>query len=306
VRDGQGLGMTHHESTAARLPAGVRPGGRFGEWTRPDAQLVVVDVDGTLIARGATATQLVADSVAAATRSGLLLGVATGRMAFGVADLLRQLAMSGPHVVSNGAQIVDRDACVIKTWPIDRPAAEGLIRWCGDHGLYTEFSVGDEFFATDRRESARRAWDLVTGEPHGLIADVDLSARTVVKATVHVQPEDDLAMCLDGLRRLGLVADPSTSPLFPGAVFVNVTSPETSKGHALSWTADHLGIELANVMAIGDEVNDISMLTRAGTAVAMGQAPSAVRQSAHLTVADATGDGVAYALRAAVTGWART
>jgi hydroxymethylpyrimidine pyrophosphatase-like HAD family hydrolase len=56
-------------------------------------------------------------------------------------------------------------------------------------------------------------------------------------------------------------------------------------------------------VAIGDEVNDISMLMRAGTAVAMGQAPDTVRACAHLTVAEAAGDGVADALRAAVAGW---
>src|SRR5204862_1248931 len=139
-----------------------------------------------------------------------------------------------------------------------------------EQALYAEFSVGEEFFATDRRESARRGWELVTGEPHGLIEEVDLSTVTLVKATVNVQPEDDLPACLDGLRRLGLLADPSTSPIFPGEVFINVTSRETSKGHALSWTASHLGIQLDNVMAIGDEVNDISMLMRAGTAVTMG------------------------------------
>ena len=59
-------------------------------------------------------------------------------------------------------------------------------------------------------------------------------------------------------------------------------------------------------MAIGDEVNDLSMLMRAGTAVAMGQAPEVVREAAHLTVAEVTGDGVAFALRAALAGWGQT
>jgi 5-amino-6-(5-phospho-D-ribitylamino)uracil phosphatase len=62
--------------------------------------------------------------------------------------------------------------------------------------------------------------------------------------------------------------------------------------------ADHLGVPLAEVMAIGDAANDESMFRVAGTAVAMGQAPAALRELAHLVAPDVEADGVATVLDA--------
>ena len=106
---------------------------------------------------------------------------------------------------------------------------------------------------------------------------------------------------LTGLRAMGLVAETSTSPVFPGDEFLNVTSPQADKGRAVQWAADHLGIGIDGVVAVGDGLNDLSMLTVAGTAIAMGQAPAVVRETAHLIVPEVAADGVAHALAAAAS-----
>jgi hypothetical protein len=51
---------------------------------------------------------------------------------------------------------------------------------------------------------------------------------------------------------------------------VDVTAPEATKGNALAWRAEQMGLSRDEVMAIGDNFNDLEMLEFAGTAVLMG------------------------------------
>jgi hydroxymethylpyrimidine pyrophosphatase-like HAD family hydrolase len=51
---------------------------------------------------------------------------------------------------------------------------------------------------------------------------------------------------------------------------VDVTSPAATKGIALAWRAEQLGLTRNEVMAIGDNFNDLEMLEFAGVPVVMG------------------------------------
>jgi Cof subfamily protein (haloacid dehalogenase superfamily) len=260
---------------------------------------VVADIDGTLIARGTTATPVVADAVAEAHAGGLRVGFATGRLPVGVRELQGQLRPEGPHIVHNGAQIVADDGQPIRTWPLEREPGRQLVELCLERRLYAEFFVADELFVTDLREAARPMWDQISGEPDGLVEELDLDEVQLVKSNVMVFEADELPGVLTAIRRIGLVAEPSATPVLPNTAVVNVTSPEADKGSGLIYVAGHLGISLAEVVAVGDGPNDLSMLAVAGTAIAMGQAPSSVCEAAHVVVPEVEADGVAHALRAA-------
>jgi Cof subfamily protein (haloacid dehalogenase superfamily) len=280
------------------LPEGLRPGGRFDAWAPGVPAYVVADVDGTLLAGGTTATPGVADAVAEAHAAGLRVGFATGRLPVGVRALQEQLAPEGPHVLHNGAE-VRVDERTLMTWPLAPATARALRDAYVEAGLYAEFFVGEEFFVTDYREAARPTWEQISGDPAGLMADLDLDATEIVKATVVAFTRDELPVALETTRRFGLAAEAVPSPLLPDAGFINVTSPETDKGRALAWAAEHLGIGLDAVVAVGDGRNDLTMLAVAGTAVAMGQAPPELHDAAHVVVPEVDEDGVAHALRAA-------
>jgi hydroxymethylpyrimidine pyrophosphatase-like HAD family hydrolase len=69
-----------------------------------------------------------------------------------------------------------------------------------------------------------------------------------------------------------------------------------SKHVAIARLADHLGIPMTAVMAIGDSFNDLEMLTSVGLGVAMGNAPEAIQAVAGAVTARCEEDGVALAL----------
>ena len=65
---------------------------------------------------------------------------------------------------------------------------------------------------------------------------------------------------------------------------IDITSPQATKGRALAWRAAQLRLSRDEVMAIGDNFNDLEMLEFAGTPVVMGNAVRPLRQRGwHLT-----------------------
>ena len=65
---------------------------------------------------------------------------------------------------------------------------------------------------------------------------------------------------------------------------------------ALRALASHLGISLTEIIAIGDGVNDISLLSSAGLAIAMGDAPDEVKAVADYVTLDVDHSGLAAAI----------
>ena len=78
---------------------------------------------------------------------------------------------------------------------------------------------------------------------------------------------------------------------------IEVVDAGCSKGEALTWLCDHLGIDIAASVAFGDSDNDVTMLRWAGTSVAMGDAPNHVRASADYLTDDCDHDGFAKGVR---------
>ncbi len=77
---------------------------------------------------------------------------------------------------------------------------------------------------------------------------------------------------------------------------VDVLNGGCSKGHALERWASHRGLESSEVMAIGDNYNDIEMLTFAGHPVIMGNASDELKQNGWTITLHNDESGVAAAI----------
>lgn len=282
----------------APLPQGMRPGGRYQDWRPAPPRYLVADVDGTLVGEDPHATEAVVAALSRAQEAGLRVGFATGRMLAAVRPLWERTRLPGPHVLHNGA-LVRAGGRTIASWPLARGQARQLLDLCQQHELYAELYAGDGYVVTDRRPQAAVHWEMLHQEPDGLARDLDLDAVEIAKATVAVfegDPQPTVAL----LDEAGFATATATSPQAPGVTFINVTHPDASKGAALRAAADHVGVPLAAVVAVGDDWNDLPMLELVGTAIAMGQAPSEVHAAAHLIVPEVDADGVVHALDASI------
>lgn len=286
------------------LPEGLAAGGRAAAWDGPGAVAAFFDVDGTTTEHEPAASAAVAAGFARAAASGVRLGFATGRPPQGVAHLREQLgwpsgaAEDAVDVVHNGAAVVGRGGTVA-SWPLPRPAADALARWCAAEGVYAELYSGHRLFVTDRREAAQISWDEVSGPPDGDSDDLLAGAGRaldVEKVTVNCFEVERTAEAVAAFEGLGLHVERSSAPFLPGVPVLNVTAPGVTKGAALRWWSQRTGTPLGRVLALGDGLNDLSMLEAAGTGVAMGQAVERVRAGAHLVTRSVEHDGAALVL----------
>ncbi|SFM12950.1 Cof-type HAD-IIB family hydrolase [Halanaerobium salsuginis] len=78
--------------------------------------------------------------------------------------------------------------------------------------------------------------------------------------------------------------------------YLEVTAKNVSKEKALLELADYYNVPLENIMAIGDNYNDIPMLSLAGLGVVMDNAPLEVKKAADIKTSDNTKNGVSNAI----------
>lgn len=280
----------------------LTPGGRHDEWEPTPAELVALDVDGTLIGLDGQVSEAVVAAIARARGAGLHLGLATGRMAAGVADILERTGLPGPHVFFNGAQ-VRRDGEVLASWPVDSESLDALLAAFADADVYAEVYTGEGFHVNRMDERARPHWDLLGMHPLGVVASADDVGEEVPKVTAVAFDTAQVERVVAIMQDVGLRAGPANSPATPGLHYVNGNHPDVDKGRALLTAAEVLGIDPAATVAIGDERNDLPLLEVAGTAIAMGNAAPEVRAMAHLVAPDVQQHGAAAALDAACAAW---
>ena len=78
---------------------------------------------------------------------------------------------------------------------------------------------------------------------------------------------------------------------------MEITSVNAQKGIAVEQYATSKGISMDQVMVVGDNYNDLSMMERAGRAVAMGNAPDAIKAACTHVTATNEHDGVGIAIQ---------
>jgi hydroxymethylpyrimidine pyrophosphatase-like HAD family hydrolase len=79
-------------------------------------------------------------------------------------------------------------------------------------------------------------------------------------------------------------------------ILIEITSPNVSKGHALETLAAYYGIPYSEVMAIGDQDNDVDMIAWAGVGVAMGDASPKAQAAADYIAPPFDEDGAVWAI----------
>lgn len=93
-----------------------------------------------------------------------------------------------------------------------------------------------------------------------------------------------------------LESNPNVSCVCGGYHNLEFTRADISKGVGLKRLCEHLGIDIADTMAVGDTENDLSILEAAGVAVAMGNATDAVKELSDYVTSSNEEDGVAHAI----------
>ncbi len=297
-----------HEEASLSVPGGelslygsqgsLRAGAPF--------KLLAVDLDGTLLARDGVPHEVDRLAIARLREAGVPTTIATGRLYSGSCDVARAVGIEGPIACVDGSQIVDtrtgREAYVrsieaeIAVVVRDLLADHGAISFLFAQDIIVHDAAGEPFSHYVRTWSPRvEVVDRVTDHPHwehdaGVMAVVAIGAAEQIRAIVTTLRTE--------LAHATFVVDFPVARL-AGTHALVARAAGTTKGTAIEWLARHHGITPAEVVVVGDWVNDVPMFQTAGRSFVMGQAPEHVKRTAtDRLLADLhTGGGVAEAIR---------
>lgn len=260
-------------------------------------RLIGIDVDGTLVGASGVVQPEVWSAARRATAAGIHLALCSGRAAFGVAlEYASTLDADGWHVFQNGASVVDLGGGESRSVPLADAVVQALIERSRASGSILELYADREYVTESTADWAREHADLlgVPFEPRSF----DALAGPVVRAQWLLSK--DAARALLAQSHAGVEIAMSTSPLMPDTAFVGITTAGVSKGSAMRSIADEYGIDMSEVMYVGDADNDLSAMNVAGHPVAMGNASPAVLAAAATIVGDVDAGGLVQALAMAL------
>lgn len=277
-------------------------------------RLLALDLDGTLLNSRGQVSERNRRAIAEARERGVRVALVTGRRFRDARPLALELGIDVPVIAHNGA--LTKHARTLETvaailLPLE--AAREVLRVARLHGadplvsddaegagvlIYDHIDAGNKPVA-EYIEWARR---IHGEEAHQSIKRVESVEAYLDHAPVHIAFSGTCAVAEQLVRsferELGASVKLMTT-LYPHINFglVDVIHPQVSKGTGLAAVAEEYGLVRAEVMAVGDNHNDVEMLEFAGTGVVMGNAEPSLFEIAglHETVSNDE-DGVAVAI----------
>ena len=258
---------------------------------------VAMDLDRTILSDNLEFSPAVVRAVGRLGEAGIAAIVATGRMFASARPYALQLGVTAPVICYQGALVADPRT---GEWLLHRPMgvalAHEVIEAVDAAGFHMNVYVDDELYVEELNEEAITYATHARLEAHAvgdLLAWLD---KPTTKIVVVGDPQgldrlqNDLRARFDGRAFIA-----KSLP-----IFLELALPGVSKGSALEFVCDRLGIDPRTVVAFGDGANDVELLETAGLGVAVADADPALRPIAGWTVPSVDDDGVAGFLDALV------
>jgi Cof subfamily protein (haloacid dehalogenase superfamily) len=260
---------------------------------RPKIQLLLSDVDGTLVTTHKVLTPRAIAAVADLRRAGVRFAITSGRPPRGMAHLIEPLKIDTPIASFNGGEMVDSQLKVIDSRALAPDLAQVTVKVLAEFGIDTWVYVGQEWYVRDlKAPHVEHEAGTVKFEPKQ-VGGFDGLLEKAVKV---VGVSDDyalLARCeVEAKQRLGDRAAASRSQPY----YFDVTHRDANKGGVVDYLAEHLGVPHEAIATIGDQPNDLFMFRRSGFSIAMGNAPDEVKDEASAVTASCDDEGFAKAV----------
>ncbi len=254
-------------------------------------RLLAIDLDGTLLTPRPHKhiTARTRQALREAAEAGMTIVIATGQNLAVLQSICGDLPLNGPQIIENGAVIADIHGTIYHEKYLPREHILPVLALLRASGFYRAYHTLHRVYV-DQETPRAREWYRPPVPPVIEVGDVaSLYPLPCIKVVGIAEEEKIRAKRGEFEQR------------FAGQLYVTQSSfdlieflhPEVSKGNALRVIAADLGIAPEEVVAIGDNHNDIGMLRFAGLSVAMGNAHDEVKIEADYVTNSNAEDGVA-------------
>jgi hypothetical protein len=269
-------------------------------------RLLAIDLDGTLLNSRGEVSEANGQALLAATERGVQLVVGTGRRFYSALPFIAQIPCPVTLISSNGA-LITNDAGEVLHWDfLPRQVARQVLEITCDYRPYSVL-----IFYTPNRGQVTMQDNAVLEGPLGWYLKTSADSLELVPELGAKLDRDPIQVMIGGppgriepaealLRSSPVNADVHltwTKYLTRDVSILDIMNRGCSKGRALKFCAERCGILPSEVMAVGDNFNDLDMLQFAGIPVLMGNRCPGLDYPNWPTTLSNDEDGVAAAVR---------
>ncbi|RDY70986.1 Cof-type HAD-IIB family hydrolase [Halobacillus sp. SY10] len=238
-----------------------------------DIKLIALDLDGTTVNHEGEVSEANAAAIKKAKEKGIHVVLSTGRSLSRCRNIAEDLGRSSYIVTINGGEIYDHDFNLVEQNRLEHKHVERLWELKKEHGLYFWSSTVQGLY------NSQSPFDQE-------IVDYDW-----LKFGFDIQDDEVRQVILDEVNANQDLEVTNSSP-----TNIEINPVGVNKAAALLKVCQWLDLEMDQVMAVGDSMNDIAMIREAGFGVAMGNAQEPVKKEADFVTASNKEDGVAFAI----------
>ena len=284
-------------------------------------RMIVSDLDGTFLNSNHEVIEENVEALKTAQKQGIEIAIATGRNYGNVLALCERTGLR-PHIISNnGAFVYDKNGNLIKAVGLDKCHVKEALDWleyrnyfytlCTNHSIY--MPVDAHAILTSDFDNATDRVRIVTPETfkEGIDLFLTIDSAVFINDFNEIIEQDlifgnisAITIDRDKLRqgREYFGHYDGMAMTIAGNNIFEMIHPSVSKGNALESLVAHVGVPLQDVMAIGDNYNDISMLERVGAGVAVANVEEDVKKICKYTSLSNDDKGVAHIIHKMLAG----
>ena len=264
-----------------------------------NAKLIAIDLDGTTLNSHHQIPQEVKETLQQKRKEGAYVVICTGRPLVGVTDFLEELEFDSDNdyvITFNGALIQKvKSGEIIAKHTLDINDFYRFATLSKKLGLHMHTQEQGTTYTFNRDISKYTIYEsYLTKMPLKYRTFDEIPQDIVISKMMLIDEPDLIDKAIPKIPK-ELFEQYELVRSMP--CFFEILNKQASKGNAVKQLADILNIPRENVMAIGDNLNDISMIEYAGLSVAMGNGAEQVKEKAKYITKTNDEHGVAYAIK---------
>lgn len=261
-------------------------------------KLIAIDIDGTLLNEKNELAPATISAIQDAKAQGIKVVLCTGRPLTGVSPYLKKLGLSGDDqyaITYNGSVAQTLSGKVLINHSLSNDDYIDLEALSRKLKVHFQIETPDYIYTANKDISAYTIYEsyLVSMLIRYRSTDEMPQDLTISKA-MFVDDEDKITAAWQAMPQ---AFKDKFYVVQSMPFFIEVMNKQASKGNALSELADQLGFTADDIMTLGDQGNDLTMIEYAGLGVAMGNAIDEVKAAANAVTLTNAEDGVAAAIR---------
>lgn len=261
-------------------------------------KLIAIDIDGTLLNEKNELAPATIAAIQEATAQGIKVVLCTGRPLTGVSPYLKKLGISGDDqyaITYNGSVAQTVSGKVLINHSLSHDDYIDLEALSRKLNVHFQIETPDYIYTANKNISGYTIYEsyLVSMLIRYRSTDEMPHDLTISKA-MYVDDEDKITAAWNAMPQ---AFKDKYYVVQSMPFFIEVMNRDASKGNALRELAAQLNLTQDEVMTLGDQGNDLTMIEYAGLGVAMGNAIDEVKAAADAITLTNAGDGVAAAIR---------